>query len=787
MLQNYLIIALRNLNRNFRYVLINVVGLGIALGFGILTFQNYRFSTSYDQQHTKGDRVVRIEPVKADNGAVFGLCPSPIALEARQQMADVETAVRLDSRRVVVKQDEHVFNETIHFADTDFFGVFDFPLIRGSADLSDPSRIIISRQIATKYFGDTDPVGKTLTLYADQTSPKPLVVGGVMDGQAMHSSVRFDFLTQLNNQQDGGKPVDYTNWQWRVDAVFLLLKSPAAIPAVQTALAQLLPAQQSADPKWKISRLIVEPLSTLAGNARDLRANALYPTPPPSATWGTLVMAALILLTASLNFANMTIAVCNRRLREIGVRKVMGSSQAQLIGQLLAEAGVICALAVGLGLVLTQPIIDWYNSTWPYMAVTVDYRDPILWAFLTGILLFTTLLAGSYPAFYVSAFRATHIFRGTLQFGNSGLFSRVMMGTQVAISLAALVVGVSFERNAEFNRTADVGYDRHNLIGAYVYDEANWRVLKAAIQRIPHIEAVGGTQHLPGFSYTNANFDLRNEQHEAMLYNVGDDFTKLLRIDLREGQPLLPNGDNQATQTVLVNETFVREFGEGKPLVGQTLQLDSATYRIGGIVRDFMTNTPFRPITSAIIRPIAPRQYAYFIARVPAAHQKAVFLELQKTWKRLFPYKPFDGFYQDQALAEAEDVSKTVAHTMGVFAMITVLLAVSGLFSLISLNVLKRVREVAIRRVLGATGTQIGWLLNKSYVWVLVVAIVTGCSGGYLLGLSLMNSIFKMNNGIPTSALVFSAIGVVGVAFFTILLKLWQTLRINPADSLKAD
>jgi putative ABC transport system permease protein len=298
---------------------------------------------------------------------------------------------------------------------------------------------------------------------------------------------------------------------------------------------------------------------------------------------------------------------------------------------------------------------------------------------------------------------------------------------------------------------------------------------------------VGGTQHLPGFSYTTGNFNLRNERHETMLYNVGDDFTNLLQLSLREGQPLLPTPADQPAQTVLVNETFVREFGEGRPLIGESIELDSATYRIGGVVRDFMTNTPFRPIASVIIRPVAARQFSYLVARVPAAHQKEVYAELEKTWKRLFPYKPFDGFYQDQALAEAEDVSTTVAHTMAVFALVTILLAVSGLFSLISLNVLKRTREVAIRRVLGATGTQIGWLLNKSYLWILAAAVGAGCSGGYLLGVSLMDSIFKINNGIPTGALIGSAIGVLAVAIFTILIKLWQTLRINPADSLKAD
>ncbi|MBD2699245.1 ABC transporter permease [Spirosoma sp. BT702] len=786
MLRNYFKIAWRNLTRNLRYVLVNVLGLGIGLGFGILAFQNYRYANSFDDWHKNRDRIVRIEAVKADNDALYGVCPSPLALDARQ-LAPVEASVRYDSRRVVVKHGEHIFNEVINFADTSFFRVFNFDLLNGSADLSDPTKVLISKEIATKYFGDQNPVGKAIILYADQPTRKPLVVGGVIDGDFKRSSIRFDFLTNLTNQLEGDKPVDYTDWKFRIDAVFLLLKHPTDRAAVETLLASFVARQQLADPEWKISRFVVEPLRSVALNGRNLRGNALYPSLPPASVWGMLAMAIMLLLTAALNFANMTIAVCNRRLREMGVRKVMGSTRTQLMVQLLAESGIICGLAVLLGMILAYPITAWYNHMWSYMNLIIDYSDPYLLAFVGGMLLFTTLLAGSYPAFYVSAFRPANIFRGTLRFGGSGLFSRIMMGIQVAISLTAVISGISFERNAEFNRTADVGYDRHNLIGAYVYDESTWRVFKTAAQNIPNIESVSGTKHLPGFGYSMKNFKLSSQPHEAILFDVGDDFTQMLQIQLREGKPLLSLQDGQSAQTVLVNETFAREFGENKPLIGQSIQMDSATYQIGGVVHDFMTNTPFRPITPAMIRPVLPDKFTYFIARVKAPHQKQVLADLEKTWKRLFPYKPFDGFYQDNALAEAESVSTNIAETMGVFALVTVLLAVSGLFSLISLNILKRMREVAIRRVLGATGPQVGWILHKNYLWILVIATFSGCAFGYFLAITLMNSVFKINNGVSSAVIILSAISVLAIAFFTIILKLLQTLKINPVTSLSSE
>lgn len=786
MFRNYLRITIRNLKRNFRYVIINVLGLSIGVGFGILAFLNYQYAHTFDTWHRNYARIVRIESVKADNKALYGTCPSPLATDA-QQLSGVETALRFEARRAVVKSGENTFNEILHFADLNFFRVFDFRVLKGSVDFSDPSSVLISNEIATKYFGSQNPIGKEIIVYADQPIKKVLTVRGVIDSQQKQSSIRFDFLTNLSNQFDNNKPVDYTNWAYRADAVFLLLKHPSDRAAVETSLANFVPRQQSADPDWKISRFVVEPFATVALSGRNLRNNSLYPSLPPAAVWGTVAMAIMILLTAALNFANMTIAVCNGRLREIGVRKVLGGTQSQLVVQLLTESSVICALSILLGMLLAYPIVSWYNHMWSYLELNIDYSQPTVLTFLLGLLIFVTLLAGSYPAFYVSAFRPTHIFRGALRFGGSGLFSRVMMGMQIAISLTAVVTGLSFERNAEFNRTADVGYDRQNVIGAYVYDESTWQVFKTAAQSIPNIEAVGGTQHLPGFSYSMTNFNLNSESHESMLYNVGDDFLRMLQIQLRDGQPLLPLQGDQPAQTVLVNETFVREFGEGKPLIGQSIQLDSNTYQIGGVVRDFMTNTPFRPISSAIIRPVPPSRFVYFIARVKAEHQKQVFAELEKTWKRLFPYKPFDGVYLNNALAEAESVSTSIAETMGVFSLVTVLLAISGLFSLISLNVLKRMREVAVRRVLGATGAQVGWVLHKNYLWILAIATVVGCSLGYYMAIMLMNSVFKINNGVSTVAIILSAVAVLTIAFSTILLKLWQTLQLNPVDALKAE
>lgn len=787
MLINYLKIAFRSIRRNLRYVILNVLGLSFGLGFGIMAFQNYRYAHSYDGWHTQGNRILRIESRKADNDALYGACPSRLAITAPQQLAAVETAVRFDSKQVVVKQGENIFTETVHFADPAFFRLFDFTVISGAADLTNPAQVLISEETATKYFGRQNPIGKTLTLYADQATPHPLRVSGILASNSKHSGIRFHLLTNLSNEWEQNKPVDFTDWKTQVDAVFLLLKQPTAAATVAQQLQPFVQQQQTADPDWKIKQFLVEPLFEMGKHGRTLRRNRLPSALPPPAIWAPLVMAALILLTAILNFANMTIAIGNGRLREIGVRKVMGSKQVQLVGQLLAEAGIVCGCAVLVGMILAFPITSWFNNLWSYTDIVVDYTDPTLLGFVMGMLVLTTLLAGFYPAFYVSSFHAASILRGTLRFGGSGFFSQLMMGLQVIISLLSVIIGLGFQRNAEYNRTADVGYDRHNILGANVYDESNARVFQETIRSIPHVEAVGSTQHVPGVSLTSAVVTLNSQPHEITLFNIGNQFINLFQISLLAGQPLLPSQGNQPEQTVLVNETFARTFGEGKPLIGQSITLDSATYRIGGVVRDFLIYNPFTPISPVVLRPTAASQHTYVIARVPALYQKQVFEALEKAWKRLYPYKPFAGFYADNALAEAEAVSTTIARVMGVFALLSVILAISGLYSLISLNVLKRLREVAIRRVLGATDAQIGWILHKRYRWVVALSVLIGSAGGYYLGGIFLNSLFKLNNGISYTILAASAVSILVIICLTILLRLWKTLQLDPVQTLKME
>ncbi len=788
MLSHYLTLAIRQLRRNGRYLLINVLGLGVALGFCILAYLNYEFANSYDHWHRDADRIVRVEVIKSANSEPYGVCPAALGPLAAAELPGVAAQCRYDSRGTVVKTGDKVFNENLHFADDNFFQFFDFEVVAGTLDLRDRSLVVIDQESAVKYFGAENPIGKSLLFYADTDQRMPLTVGGVIKNIPLNSSLRFHFLTHLDNQFDGANRVDYVSWKWVTDAVFLKLKKAADTPAVAAALQHYIAPANTARPDWTISGYQLEPLNELAHTSRFLRSNGLWPGIPPAAVWGNMTMALMLLITAALNFANMTIAVCNRRLREMGVRKVMGASRFQIMRQMLGESLVVVLLAAGLGMILAFPLTDWFNATWKFTDLKVDYSNAGLMTYILGAVLVTTLLAGSYPAFYISSFRPSNIFRGGVLFGGNNLFSRLMMGMQVAISLVAVITGLSFARNAAFNRTADIGFDYQPILQAWLPAASDFPRFNDAVQDIPGIVATAGSVHLPGFAYNMIDFKWQGEGQEALFYQIGNDFPTVMGIQLVQGDWAAKAGDTIAATEIMVNQTFAREFGRNTPVVGQEITFKHQTVRIAGIVADFMTNTPFQPIRPAVLQAVPVSTWRRCLIKTADVQaQPKVMAALAVKWKQLFPYTPFNIGYQSEMLRDAIEASDNIANNMVVLAGIAILLSITGLFSLVSLNVLRRLREVAVRRVLGASAGQVAWILNRSYSWILLFAIIVGCMGGRFLALKLMDSIFKINVGVEAAAMLWGAFGMVAVATATIGLKLWQTLRINPADVLRGD
>jgi putative ABC transport system permease protein len=791
MFKNYCTIILRNLWRNKLFTVVNIISLGVGIASIVWGIQNYRYAFSYNNFHKDGENIFRVLTKASGNDNRKGICPGTLALAVKNDFSVVKEALRWDSRGLNVKADQNEpFESQAHFTDPQFFDFFNFPLVRGTIRLNDLSTVLITQKAAKKFFGDADPIGKTLMFYSDEAFRKPLTVTGILKDPPVNSSFQFELITNTNNQVklDGTRVMD-DDWAWFSDAVFVKLSNPAEAVQLSEGLKKYLPLEQSAARDLKLVSFSLQPLSQLA-EGMYIDSNALYPRPQDSAALGPLVLAILILLSACLNFANTSVAQSNRRLKEMGVRKVMGSSLQQIILQQLLECAFIVFLAIGLSIVINNFWLPTFNSMFRFVHVTAYYlSDYTLLTFIGIILAGVTLLAGAYPAFYISRFNAANIFRGSVKFGGTNLFSRVLLGLQVAISFITVIAGVAFSRNSTFQNKYDYGYEKANVIGVNLQNNSSYPAVRDELAKIPGIDKMAGTVNNIGFSYNRIPLESKGEKKESIYLETGDNYIDVMKLKLVAGRDFHTASKADYGKSMLINEKLAFEFG-WKPTdaIGKQMKRNDTTmYTVIGVLKDFTQATLFDPLQPLAMVLVSPEKYSRIIIRAKQGSVRNVFEQAKTAWEKLYPTKPFMGNFQDNIASEASSVNESIATIFFWFAIISVLMAATSIFALVSLNVLKKSKEIAIRKVVGAGDWHIFRLVLKGYVLIFILAAGIGCYGGYALSKLLMDLIFRINAGVSTSSLTVSFIGVMLICAGTIGVRVWLVLKTKATDALKAN
>lgn len=791
MYKNFLKIVFRNLWRNKGYTLINVIGMGIGIAALVWGYQDYRFSFSFDNFHNDRDHVYRGLTYKKDADGLKGIFPMAAVQQIQNDFSGIKEVARLGSRRINVKYDKNdAFSEYVNFTDPAFFVLFNFPLASGKNDINDRNAVLITEKIAKKYFGDQNPIGKVLTFYADENYSMPLTVKGVLKDVPVNSSLQFDFLTNFDNQlEDDGKRIAPDNWSSFLDAAFFRIPDPTNATRLEKEMNKYLPLQNKANDGWKVSgfRLI-----TLRQNAawRDvIGSNSLHTRPDDAAAYGPLVLAFLIFLSSCLNFSNTTVSRVNKRLKEIGMRKVMGSTQSQLIRQLLMECAIIVTFSILLSVLLNAWWLPAFNQMFQGVNVQANYlHDSRLFVFLLCTLIGTTLLAGAYPAFYISRFNAATIFRGTVKFGGSNMFSRVMLGLQLSIAIITVIAGIAFARNSAFQRDYDFGYSTDNIVGIPFIDSTSFPALKNEIAAIPEVTALAGTHSHIGFGFRKLVAEAEEVKKDVEYMEVGRDYLKTMQLKVIAGRGFDANMESDYKNALLISQKMAAAYGwKETEALGKQIYIDSTAYSVTGVLKDFQSSTLFEPLEPVAMKLGKESKFRFLIIQAKPRDLTTVFLKAKDAWKRLYPMKPFEGFYQDRVKAEAYDTSKNIATIFSWFALVSILLTATGLFALVSLTALKKMKEIALRKVVGASPHHILVLINKGYFWVFVVATIFGCYGGWALTKLLLDMIFKINSGVGPGSIVGSAVVLLIIAAVTSGIKVWQAVRTNPVKLLRAE
>ena len=790
MIKNILKIVFRNMWRYKGYTALNITGIAIGIAAMVWGFLTYSYSFSFDNFHPDRENVYRAFTYREGSGNINGIFPMPAVIQSKAEFAGIEEAVRWESRGLNVKYgDNEPFAESVNYTDPEFFKIFHFPLVAGSYDISNKNSVLITEAVAKKYFGKQDPLGKSLVFYSGDEYALPLTVTGVLKNVPNNSSLWFGFLTHFDNYRKAdGKKIEPDDWSWMLDAAFFKIKNTEAAAAVEKSFNKYLSIQNEARKDWKVSGFQFYSLKK-AAQLSEISSNNLIERPEDSAAYGTFILALLIFISACLNFSNTTISSANRRLKEIGMRKVMGGSQKNLVLQLLMECGLIVLFACLLSVLLNQFWLPYFNSMFSGIKLTADYlNNSSLLVFIFVLILITTLLAGAYPAFYVSRFNPSTIFRGSVKFGGRNLFSKIMLGLQLSIALITVIAGFGFSRNATFQKNYDYGYNIENTIGLVVTDTTRFNAIRNEMAAIPQVTGLAGTRNHIGHNYRNVVAEAEEKKSQVNFLEVGDDYLQTMNLKMAQGRAFDKAFETDYTSSIIITQNIAANYGwKEKEALGKRIFIDSVYYSVVGVLRDFHLDNLFQPLEPVVMKLAKENRYQYLIVQAKATDLQMVFEKTKQAWKKIFPLKPFNGFYQNELKAEAYKVTSSIAEIFFWFAIISVLLTATGLFALVSLTVVKKMKEIAVRKVVGAKPEHIMMLINKGYFWVFIIGAVLGCYGGYSLTGLLLNLIFKVNAGIAVSSVVSSLFVLFIIIGITSGIKVWQAVRTNPVKLLRTE
>jgi len=798
MIKNYLLISLRSLMKNKLFILINVFGMGIAIACCVVAYLNWEFAKTWDHSQLNAEKIYRVQFTRdfQDRHERHGMAPMPMANAIRQNFKDVSKVIRYQLAYSDMRIGEEVFGTSVAFADSAFFELFTYTLKYGAfSEFYNKGKVLISDEVARKYYNTEDAVGKPLTqivLGKDGVRrPKEFIVGGVFKQLPFNSSFQFEVITAFDNYWDINLDPDQTESSWKKWTTLLLeVKDPARVEAVEQQLQNYIEPQNKSREDFKVTRYYLENFRGMMERNRqnprvfsdDLRGGI-----PPEAVTVPAIMAALLLLLACFNFTNTSIAISSRRLKEIGIRKVMGGMRSQLIFQFLGENLILCFLGLIAGLLLAEWMVPAYDSLWPWLELTLSYADNAgFLIFLVFLLLVTALIAGGYPSFYITSFEPVSILKGKARFGGTNWFTRILLGGQFVISLLAIIMGVAFYNNGEYQKNYDLGFATHGVISTWTNNEAGFNTYRDALASNKDIELIAGTHHHIANSWYKDPVKFESLVREIDIMDIGDNYFEAMDMKLVSGRNFQKDSGTDHKESVLVTEELVKEYGwRDNPIGKRLVWNDTVPLYVIGVIKNVYARALWQPIQPLMIRYIAPARYEQLIVKTDPKKMASVNAFMEKRWKEVFPNTQYNGLMIDQELQETNDINKNVVIMFGFLGFFAALMTGIGMFTLVSLNIVKKMKEIGVRKVLGASVMNIARVINFEFIVNLAIATLIGGGLGFFAADSLMDSIWEYYEKLGYVSLTLSALAMLGIAVLSVGYKTISTATLNPTKTLR--
>jgi putative ABC transport system permease protein len=783
MFLHHLRLAFRTLFRDRVYAGINVAGLALGIAASVLMLLWVQDELSFDRFHKNGPNIYHVNAnfINSGNKMTWETTPGPIGTRGKQEIPAIAEMVRLnrDWGTTLFKYNEREFTaERGTYVDALFFDMFDFPLIKGNPQKPFPTTqsIVLTESMAQKIFGDEEPLGKTVRLDDKDDFTVSGIVADFPTNSTIQSSVLYPFARLVEHYEvnDYWKSLE-TDWGNYTYQTYLRLDPSGSPDTVGKQLTSIhAKAQDGANVHYTL-----QPLSQLHLYTRDGQEAGMQTVKIFSLT------AIAILLIACINYVNLATARSTKRAKEVGVRKTTGADRGRLVSQFLTESAVLSVLSVALAFFIMQLTIPFYNML-SGKALSVRLDNPQVITLTGSVLVVTWLVSGFYPAWVLSAFKPIDVIRGKLAIsGSNSTFRKVLVVTQFALSAIIIIGTLVVGNQLHYIRTKSLGFDKENVLTFAMGGDmfSNKDGLRDALQQDPAITSVTfANQNIMsiGASTGDTDWEGKDPNHGFIVHPVGVDenFFSTLNLELVEGRGF--TGSPADSAHIILNETTVRNAGITDP-IGKKFTLWQTKGTIIGVVKDFHHTSVRNKIEPTVFFHTKSWVWLVYVKTTDPARAVATASTL---WKKYNPKYPFNYSFMDAEFDTMYRSEARMEKLFYAFSIIAICISCLGLFGLVTFTASQRIKEISIRKVLGASVRQIVTLLSRDFIRLIVIAFVLAAPiSWYAMDRWLAN--FAYHTALPWQAFAVTGIAILALAFLTMSVQVLRAAVSNPANALR--
>ena len=783
MLKNHFKIAFRQLHKNKTFSVINISGLAVGMAAVILLALWIQNEVTYDNFHTKKDRIYELwnKSKWGDKLECWNVTPKVAATTLREHFPEIEKVVRVDwpTTRLIKYGDKKIFSYG-HGVDTEFLTVFEFKLLRGNAHsvFTNPNSIILTKELAKKLFNDADPIGKTIKL----ENKENLTVTGIISTPPNNTRFQFEYLIPWKLVYYGDEE---TNWGNNSTRTYVLLKENISIEALQPKIKNLRKNYSTENDiydmflypmeRWRLHSKFIEGVET-GGRIETVRLLA--------------IIAGFILLIACINFMNLSTAQSEKRAKEVGIRKTVGAIRATLMNQFLSETIVIAFISFVFAVIIVQLSLPAYN-TLVEKKLFVNYFNPTFWLLSLSFVLITGFLAGSYPAFYLSSFNPVRVLKGTFKASNSAINPRkVLVVLQFVFAIVLIISTIIVKQQIYHVAQREVGYNKNQLVYHFLSSDLtkNYEQLKNELLSQNLATSVTktsaplteGWSDSWGFVWDGKD---PNDRTDFDRFIVDENIIKTAGLTLVSGRDFNLKEFPSDSNALILNESAVKAMGF-KDALGKIVKDGNNPSHVIGVVKDFILNSPYKPTKPMVIKGAGEGWFNVINMRLPDNSNNLN--KIEALFKKYNPEYPFDYKFVDQEYATKFDDMKQIATLATLFSALTIFISCLGLFGLASYMAENRIKEIGIRKVLGASVFSITNMLSKNFIKLVVIAIVIAIPIAWWLVHKWLQD-YDYRTSIKWWVFALAGLIAIAVSLTTVMYQSIKAAISNPVKSLRTE